>query len=58
MIAAVCCPLDHGRDVAHTVLMAVGGEAEGYEIKDEVKLRALGRRIRHRHCVEGQGEAG
>jgi len=32
---------DHGRDVAHTVLMTARGEAEGYEIKDEVKLKAL-----------------
>ena len=32
---------DHGRDVAHTVLMAAEGEAGGYEIKDEVKLNAL-----------------
>jgi len=34
---------DHGRDVAHTVLMAAKGEAEGYEIKDEAKLQALAR---------------
>jgi len=32
---------DHGRDVAHTVLMTARGEAEGYAIKDEVKLKAL-----------------
>ena len=32
---------DHGRDVAHTLLMAARGEAADFSIKDEVKLRAL-----------------
>jgi len=32
---------DHGRDVAHTLLMAAEGEAADYEIKDEGKLLAL-----------------
>jgi len=32
---------DHGRDVAHTFLLAAKGEASGYEIKDTVKLRAV-----------------
>ncbi|MFH1731931.1 MAG: anaerobic carbon-monoxide dehydrogenase catalytic subunit [Planctomycetota bacterium] len=32
---------DHGRDVAHTLLMAAEGKAGDYEIKDEVRLRAL-----------------
>lgn len=42
MIAAgAAAHSDHGRDVAHTLLMTARGEAEGYEIKDEVKLRAL-----------------
>jgi len=42
MIAAgTAAHSDHGRDVAHTVLMAAKGEAEGYEIKDEAKLQAL-----------------
>jgi carbon-monoxide dehydrogenase catalytic subunit len=42
MIAAgAAAHSDHGRDVAHTVLMTARGEAEGYEIKDEVKLKAL-----------------
>jgi carbon-monoxide dehydrogenase catalytic subunit len=42
MIAAgTAAHSDHGRDVAHTVLMTARGEAEGYEIKDEVKLKAL-----------------
>ena len=42
MIAAgAAAHSDHGRDVAHTVLMTARGEAQGYEIKDEVKLRAL-----------------
>jgi carbon-monoxide dehydrogenase catalytic subunit len=42
MIAAgAAAHSDHGRDVAHTVLMTARGEAEGYDIKDEVKLKAL-----------------
>jgi len=32
---------DHGRDVAHTLLLAAEGEAADYEIKDEAKLNAL-----------------
>ncbi|MFO7900181.1 MAG: anaerobic carbon-monoxide dehydrogenase catalytic subunit [Planctomycetota bacterium] len=32
---------DHGRDVAHTLLMAAEGEAEDYEIIGEDKLRTL-----------------
>ena len=32
---------DHGRDVAHTLLMAAQGEAADYAIKDEVRLREL-----------------
>jgi len=32
---------DHGRDVAHTLLVATGGEKSDYQIKDENKLRAL-----------------
>jgi len=32
---------DHGRDVAHTLLMASEGKAEGYEVKDEKKLRTV-----------------
>lgn len=32
---------DHGRDVAHTFLLAAEGKGNGYEIKDEGKLRAL-----------------
>jgi len=29
---------DHGRAVAHTLIMAAKGEAEGYQIKDRIKL--------------------
>ena len=29
---------DHGRDVVHTLLLAAGGAAEGYKIKNEKKL--------------------
>ena len=32
---------DHGRDIAHTLLMAAGDENCDYEPKDETKLRAL-----------------
>ena len=32
---------DHGRDVAHTLLMAARGEAGDYKIKDPEKLKAL-----------------
>ena len=32
---------DHGRDVAHTLLMAAEDEAADYEVKDEERLRAL-----------------
>lgn len=32
---------DHGRDVAHTLLMAARGEAKDYGVKDEMRLRAL-----------------
>jgi carbon-monoxide dehydrogenase catalytic subunit len=53
MIAAgAAAHSDHGRDVAHTVLMTAKGEAQGYEIKDEVKLRALARE----YGIEAAGE--
>ncbi|MFO8007869.1 MAG: anaerobic carbon-monoxide dehydrogenase catalytic subunit [Candidatus Brocadiia bacterium] len=32
---------DHGRDIVHTLLLAARGKAEGYEVKDETKLRAM-----------------
>ncbi len=32
---------DHGRDVAHALLMAAQGKAKAYEIKDEEKLKVL-----------------
>jgi carbon-monoxide dehydrogenase catalytic subunit len=42
MIAAgAAAHSDHGRDVITTVYAAACGEAQGYEIKDEAKLRAL-----------------
>ena len=42
MIAAgTAAHSDHGRDIAHTFLMAAEGEATDYKIKDEVKLAAL-----------------
>lgn len=32
---------DHGRDLAHTLLMTAQGKSGGYQIKDEEKLHAL-----------------
>jgi len=32
---------DHGRDIAHTLLLTAEGKGGGYEIKDETKLNAL-----------------
>ena len=32
---------DHGRDIAHTLLLVAEGKGNGYQIKDEAKLRAL-----------------
>ena len=32
---------DHGRDLAHTLLLTAEGKGGGYEIKDEAKLAAL-----------------
>jgi len=42
MIAAgAAAHSDHGRDIAHTLLMTAEGKGGGYEIKDEAKLNAL-----------------
>ncbi len=42
MIAAgAAAHSDHGRDIAHTLLLTAEGKGGGYEIKDEVKLHAL-----------------
>jgi len=42
MIAAgAAAHSDHGRDIAHTLLLTAEGKGGGYEIKDEAKLRAL-----------------
>lgn len=42
MIAAgAAAHSDHGRDIAHTLLLAAQGKASGYEIKDEAKLMGL-----------------
>jgi carbon-monoxide dehydrogenase catalytic subunit len=32
---------DHGRDIAHTLLLTAEGKSGGYEIKDEAKLKTL-----------------
>ncbi|MHC4295152.1 MAG: anaerobic carbon-monoxide dehydrogenase catalytic subunit, partial [Planctomycetota bacterium] len=36
---------DHGRDVAHTLLMAATDEGCDYKVKDELKLRALAKEL-------------
>ena len=42
MIAAgAAAHSDHGRDIAHTLLLTAQGKGGGYEIKDEAKLHAL-----------------
>ena len=42
MIAAgAAAHSDHGRDIAHTLLLTAKGQGGGYEIKDETKLHAL-----------------
>jgi len=42
MIAAgAAAHSDHGRDIAHTLLLTAEGKGGGYEIKDEAKLKAL-----------------
>jgi len=42
MIAAgAAAHSDHGRDIAHTLIMAAEGKTDSYKIKDEEKLKAL-----------------
>jgi len=42
MIAAgAAAHSDHGRDIAHTLLLTAEGKGGGYQIKDEAKLKAL-----------------
>lgn len=42
MIAAgAAAHSDHGRDIAHTLLLTAQGKGGGYQIKDEAKLKAL-----------------
>lgn len=42
MIAAgAAAHSDHGRDIVHTLLLASEGKAQGYEVKDEVKLKSI-----------------
>lgn len=42
MIAAgAAAHSDHGRDIAHTLLLTAEGKGGGYEIKDEAKLKTL-----------------
>src|SRR5512143_813521 len=35
---------DHGRDVAFTLLAAAEGQAQGYQVRDEIKLHAVARK--------------
>jgi len=41
MAAGSAAHSDHGRSVAHLLLQAARGEAPGFEVKDETKLRTL-----------------
>ncbi len=55
MIAAgAAAHSDHGRDIAHTLLLTAKGEGGGYEIKDEAKLHALA--AEYGIEVEGRGK--
>ena len=35
------CHSDHGREIAHTLLLVAEGKAKNYEIKDEIKLKSV-----------------
>jgi len=55
MIAAgAAAHSDHGRDIAHTLLLTADGKSGGYEIKDEAKLKALA--TEYGIPTEGQGK--
>lgn len=52
MIAAgAAAHSDHGRDIVHTLLLVGEGRGNGYEIKDEEKLRALAKE----YSIETEG---
>jgi carbon-monoxide dehydrogenase catalytic subunit len=54
MIAAgAAAHSDHGRDIAHTLLLTAEGKGGGYEIKDEAKLKALA----VEYCIETEGRS-
>ncbi len=54
MIAAgAAAHSDHGRDIAHTLLLTAEGKGGGYEIKDEAKLKALAAE----YCIETEGRS-
>ncbi len=56
MIAAgAAAHSDHGRDIAHTLLLTAEGKSGGYEIKDEAKLKALA--TEYGIPTEGRGKA-
>jgi len=55
MIAAgAAAHSDHGRDIAHTLLLTAEGKSGGYEIKDEAKLKALA--VEYGIETEGRGK--
>ena len=55
MIAAgAAAHSDHGRDIAHTLLLTAEGKSGGYEIKDEAKLNALA--VEYGIETEGRGK--
>ncbi len=39
--AGSACHSDHGREIAHTLLLVAEGKAKNYEIKDETKLKTV-----------------
>jgi len=39
--SGAACHSDHGREIAHTLLLVAEGKAKNYEIKDEVKLKTV-----------------
>ena len=54
MIAAgAAAHSDHGRDIAHTLLLTAEGKGGGYEIKDVAKLNALAAE----YCIKTEGRS-
>jgi carbon-monoxide dehydrogenase catalytic subunit len=53
--AGSACHSDHGRHLAHTLMLVGQGKAKGYEIKDPVKLRKVS--VEFGIAVEGKNDA-